>query len=155
MTVHNRVIGGKKLSLALQSIERKITSGGVLRMGFLEDSRYPAGKNDAVLSVAQVAFWNEFGTTHAPARPAFRTTILRKSKDWGDRLSKAIVATDYDGRKALGLLGQSMRDDLENSIAQWSTPPNAPSTIARKGFDKPLIWTGVMQRAHDYEVKDK
>lgn len=150
----NKVVGGKKMSLALTSLEKKITNAGVLKMGFLAGATYPATKQGPALSVAQVAFWNEFGTRTAPARPAFRTTISRNSKVWGERLSKAIVATNYDGKKALAMLGQSMRDDLESEIAQWSTPPNAPATIARKGFDKPLVHTGVMQRAPDYEVTD-
>ncbi len=148
----NKVIGGKKLALALGSLEKKITSGGVLRVGFLEKSRYPAGKNGESMHVAQVAFWNEFGTIRTPSRPFFRTTITRESPTWGDKLSKAIVATDYNGEAALRLLGQSMRDDIENAIAQWSSPGNAPSTVKKKGFDKPLIDTGVMQRAVDYEV---
>jgi len=146
------VLGGKKLALALKSIEDKITNGGVLRVGFLETSTYPAGAKGEVLHVAQVAFWNEFGTVRAPARPFFRTTITQQAKTWGDKLVAAVKATNYDGKQALGLLGQSMRDDIENAIAQWATPPNAPSTIARKGFDKPLIDTGSMQRAVDYEV---
>jgi hypothetical protein len=146
----NVVVGGKKLSLALKSIEQKIVNAGVLRMGFLEGSKDPTG-----MSNAQKAFWNEFGTVRIPARPFFRTMISRESKSWGDKLGKAVKATNYDGQKALALLGQSMRDDLENSIAQWATPPNAPRTIARKGFDKPLVDKGDMQRAPDYEIKPK
>jgi hypothetical protein len=166
----NKVVGGKKLDLALQAIEKKITSGGVLRMGFLEGAKYPERTNARFLkavgseatptvvpslSIAQVAFWNEYGTRTAPARPAFRTTIAQKSKDWGAKLGKAIIATDYDGRKALALLGQDMRDDLENAIAQWTSPANAPLTVKIKGFDKPLVDSGDMQRAPDYEVVDK
>jgi hypothetical protein len=155
MASKNQVIGGKKLALALGALEQKITRGGVLRMGFLENAKYPAVGKGAPLHVAQVAFWNEFGTVTAPARPAFRTTIKRKSKEWGTRLAAAVKATNYDGRKALALLGQSMRDDLESEIAQWTTPGNAPSTIKAKGFDKPLVWDGTMQRAPDYVVSDK
>jgi hypothetical protein len=166
----NSVIGGKKLTLALQALEKKITNAGVLRMGFLEGATYPqktnarflkaVGSNAApkvqpVLSIAQVAFWNEYGTTTAPARPAFRTTIQRHSKEWGDRLGKAVKVMNYDGQKALALLGQSMRDDLENEIAQWTSPGNAALTIKIKGFDKPLVDSGDMQRAPDYEVKAK
>jgi hypothetical protein len=166
----NKVIGGKKLGLALASLEKKITGGGVLRMGFLEGAKYPERTNARFLKavgskatpkvvpsipIAQAAFWNEYGTVTAPARPAFRTTIARKSKEWGDKLAKAVVATDYDGRKALALLGQDMRDDLENAIAQWSSPANAALTVKIKGFDKPLVDSGDMQRAPDYEVVDK
>ena len=170
MATKNHVVGGKKLDLALRALEKKITSGGVLRMGFLEGAKYPERTNKRFLkavgskatpkvlpemSIAQAAFWNEYGTKTAPARPAFRTTIARKSKEWGEKLGKAVVATDYDGRKALALLGQDMRDDLENAIAQWSAPANAPLTVKIKGFDKPLVDSGDMQRAPDYEVVDK
>ncbi len=151
----NVVVGGKKLAFALKSIEQKIVNAGVLRVGFLEGAKYPATDKGAPLNVAQVAFWNEFGTVRSPPRPFFRTTIAKESPTWGDKLGKAVVATNYDGQKALGLLGQSMRDDIESSIAQWTSPGNAPSTIAAKGFDKPLVDTGVMQRAVDYEVKPK
>lgn len=167
---NNRVVGGLKLDIALRAIEKKITSGGVLRMGFLEGARYPERTNARFLKavgskatptvvpsipIAQAAFWDEYGTSRAPARPAFRTTIAKKSKEWGAKLGKAIIATGYDGRKALALLGQDMRDDLENAIAQWSSPANSPLTVKIKGFDKPLVDSGDMQRAPDYEVVDK
>lgn len=150
MAQANKVIGGKKLDLALGSLEQKITRGGVLRVGFLEKSKYPDG-----MHIAQVAFWNEFGTITAPSRPFFRTTVKRQSPVWGDRLAKVLPAVGFDGQKALAILGQSARDDIENAIAQWATPPNAPSTVARKGFDKPLVDKGLMQRAVDFEVVGK
>ena len=152
MAAKTHVVGGKKLSIALKAIEQKITNNGVLRVGFLESEEYPAGANDDVLPVAQVAFWNEFGTRTAPARPAFRAMIAQESKDWGAKIGKAIIAMNYDGEKALRLLGQDIRDDLENEIATWDTPPNAPATIAKKGFDAPLKDTGQMQRAPDFEI---
>jgi hypothetical protein len=170
MATHNHVVGGKKLALALEAIQQKITGGGVLRVGFLENARYPERTNARFLAavgskatptvqppmpVAQAAFWNEYGTARMPARPFFRTTIARESKDWGDKLGKAIVATDYNGQAALALLGQSMRDDIESAIAQWSSPGNAPLTVRIKGFDKPLVDSGVMQRSVDYEVAAK
>lgn len=135
------------MTLALGALEQKITRGGTLRVGFLEGSKDPTG-----LANAQKAFWNEFGTVRIPARPFFRTTIARESPTWGAKLAAALKATNYDGEKALALLGQSMRDDVESSIAQWDSPGNAESTIARKGFDDPLIEKGDMQRAVDYKV---
>jgi hypothetical protein len=140
----------KKLAIALAAIEQKVTRGGILEMGFLEGSTDRNGMSNAVK-----AFFNEFGTTRAPPRPAFRSTISHQSKVWGENLGKAIVAHNYDGEAALKDLGQSMRDDLESSIAQWSTPPNAESTIEKKGFNDPLIDTGDMQRAPAYRVKPK
>jgi hypothetical protein len=143
-------VASKKLALALEAIAHKVTTGGTLRMGFLEGAKYVG--EDEGLPIAQVAFWNEFGTIRAPARPAFRTTIADRSGAWGKGLGASIVAHDYDGEAALKDLGQAMRDDLESSIATWSTPPNAPSTIAKKGFNDPLIDSGQMQRAPAYEI---
>lgn len=139
----------------MQSIAQKVEKGGVLRVGFLEGATYPGGKGKPALHVAQVAFWNEFGTVRAPARPFFRTTIAKESGTWGENLGKAVVAYDYDGELALRAVGQAMRDDVEASIQRWTTPPNAPSTIARKGHGKPLIDTAVMVRSPDFEVVAK
>ena len=150
MASKNKVIGGKKLTLALKAIEQKIVNAGVLRVGFLEGSKDPTGTPNA-----QKAFWNEFGTVRIPARPFFRTTIAKESPAWGDKLGKAVKYYNYDGQKALAALGQSMRDDVENSIAQWTTPGNSAATIAKKKFDKPLVDKGDMQRAVDYDVKPK
>lgn len=143
------VKGGLKFGIALDAIAQKITKGGALKVGFLAGATYPDGT-----AVAQVAFWNEFGTVRAPSRPFFRTTIAKESPEWGDKLAKAVVYYNYDGAAALRALGQSMRDDLEASIIRWSTPPNAPRTIARKGFNKPLVHTGDMAKAPDFELTE-
>lgn len=147
-------LDGKKLQVALASIAHKLESGGTLRVGFLEGASYPADKNGKPgLPVATVAFWNEFGTVRSPARPFFRTTIAQQQKTWGDKLGKALAFYNYDGVQALRALGQSMRDDVEASIQRWSTPPNALRTIRRKGFNKPLVHTSVMNRSPDFELK--
>ena len=153
----NKVVGGKRITIALHALEQKITRAGTLRVGFLEGARYTdthpvRGTKRKPLSVAQVAFWNEYGTSRTPSRPFFRTAIARESKNWGTKLAAAVKFHNYDGEAALRTLGQSMRDDIEASIAQWSTPGNAARTIARKGFDKPLVDEGTMQRAPDFEI---
>ena len=122
-------------------------AGGSLKVGILEGAKYPNGT-----SVAQVAFWNEFGTKRAPPRPFFRTAIAKKSASWGTILAKGMAYYKMDSAKALAALGTQMQSDIRESLVNWTTPPNAPSTIARKGFNKPLIDTGVMQRKIDYKV---
>lgn len=144
--------GGDKLDAAIKAIATKVEKGGTLRVGFLEGATYPAEKGKPALHVAQVAFWDEFGTVRAPSRPFFRTTIAKESPTWGENLSKAVVHYGYNGELALRAVGQAMRDDVEASIQRWTTPPNTPSTIARKGFNKPLVHTAVMLRSPDFEV---
>ena len=47
-----------------------------------------------------------------------------------------------------------MKKDIKNLFGDRSKlRPNAPSTIAKKGFDAPLIDTGKLQEVIDYEVK--
>ena len=146
-----RVIGGHKLEIALQSLAAKINNASELKVGFLEGVRYPATASGKSVSVAQVAFWNEFGTKRAPARPFFRNTVAEQSAKWGRGLAKLVVQTNYDGEKSLTLLGTEMKNDIVTSIVRWPAD-NAPSTVSRKGFNKGLIDTGVMQRNVDYKV---
>lgn len=108
----------------------------------------------AGLPVAQVAFWNEFGTIKTPARPFFRTMVESKSPRWGIALGNALRKTNYNGRAALAIMGEGIRGQLRQSIRDWSTPPNSPRTVALKGFNKPLIDSAVMIRSAEYQVLD-
>lgn len=151
-TVSINFQGGAKLDRKLAEIASRLGSGRKVRVGFLEHSRYPASATSPGLHVATVAFWNEFGTIHAPARPFFRYTIAMKSPNWGRDLAKIAVANDYDGEKSLALMGERIKGQIQHSINTWSAPPNAPSTIRIKGFDHPLIHTTLMLRSVDYQV---
>ncbi len=141
--------GGDKLEKVLAGIARKVAKSNSVKVGFLEGAKYPDGTN-----VAQVAFWNEYGTVRSPVRSFFRTMIAKKSPTWGDAVAKTLKATDYDSKAALGLIGEGVKDQLVESIVQFSEPANAPSTVAAKGFNKPLIDTGLMQRSVEYEVSE-
>lgn len=105
----------------------------------------------AVLTVATVAYWNNFGTARAPARPFFTNMIANDSPNWSAELAKAVLATGYDSRRALGLMGVHINDKLVQSIVDWPAD-NSPLTVAIKGFNKGLIDKGIMQRSTDYEV---
>jgi hypothetical protein len=147
------ISGGDKIAARLAQIGARLGRGGSLAVGFLEDARYPVSAHGGGLHVAQVAFWNEFGTIKAPPRPFFRRMIAAKSPGWGKVLAASAKRTDYDVEKTLGLTGEVLAGQLRESITQFTTPALAPSTVARKGFAKPLIDTGTMLRAVDHEVK--
>lgn len=177
VAVKVEVTGGQRVAKVLAELGSRMGSGAVVKVGFLEGATYPAAakarlasqKRDSArvkaqlkqmasaagvpLRVAQVAFWNEFGTTRAPARPFFRGMIAAKSPDWGRDMAKAIKAKGYSVEQALALMGERIKDQLQKSIVDFASPGNAPSTIRRKGFDKPLIDTGTMQRSVDYVVE--
>ena len=110
-----------------------------LRVGFIDSATYQDGQN-----VATVAFWNEYGTEKIPPRPFFRTTIANNKGKWIDYIRK--VQT-LDAKA-----GELIKGDLVFSILNWTEPPNAPYTIAKKGFNKPLVEQGIMSRSISYEL---
>lgn len=149
------VKGGDKLGPKLREIVARLGGGGApagVKVGFLEGATYPGTDENAGLPVATVAFWNEFGTVKAPARPFFRNAIAKHSGEWGAQLAAALKASNFSAKTAMGVMGEVIKGQVVQSITDTNTPPLAPSTVKRKGFDKPLIDTGVMQRAVDYVV---
>lgn len=147
------ITGGERAARALERIARNAGNGSALSVGFYDNATYP---NEADTQVAQVAFWNEFGTARTPARPFFRDMIDKKSEKWGAVLAANLQASNYNVPRSLALLGELIKDQLTASIRDWDQgPPNAPATIARKGFDKPLTDSSTLQRSTGYEVFDK
>lgn len=146
------VSGGTKLGPALAKLAKTLEKGEV-RVGFLEKATYPSEPGKGALHVAQVAFWNEFGTTRAPARPFFRNTITEKSPAWGQDMANIAKAVGLNTAKILSLMGERIKDQIVQSIVGWPAD-NAPSTVERKGFNKGLVDKGVMQRSVDYELSE-
>jgi hypothetical protein len=92
-------------------------------------------------------------TVVIPSRPFFRTMIKTESPHWGSDLAKILKKNEFDTVRSLALMGVSIENALVKSIRNWSDPPNAPSTVAKKGFNKPLISSGTMMRAVSSEVE--
>jgi|ERR1041385_769773 hypothetical protein len=143
--------GGDKLQATLDKLARGLKKGGVVRVGFLEGATYPDGT-----SVPLVAAINEFGapSRNQPPRPFFRRMIAAKSGEWSAAVEANLKVMDYDAVKTLQLLGAGIKGQLQQSIVDLVDPPLAPSTIRRKGFDKPLIDTSTMLNSVDFEVEE-
>lgn len=140
--------GGDALMKKLTEIADSM-GGGSVSVGFMESATYPDGT-----PVAAVAFWNEFGGPHRPPRPFFRGMIAKESPSWSNKMAKLAKVTDYDGPRVLGLMGEDISGALKQSINDLDSPALAPSTIAAKGFSKPLIETSHMLNSVTYEVKE-
>jgi len=123
----------------------------VVESGFLADKTYPTGEK-----VALIAALNEWGApSHGqPPRPFFRNMIAKNSPQWSDQVRKVLAATDYDVRLTLERMGFLLDRQLVESIDALTSPPLAPATIARKGFDKPLVDSGVMRNSVSHRVTE-
>ena len=143
------VRGGAKLDAALRELAAKVAVPATLRVGFLENARYPDGT-----PVAMIAAINEYGKPPSqPPRPFMRNAIAKYSPEWPEAIAGLLKANDLDAVKALDLAGAAIAGQIRQSIVDLTSPALAESTIQRKGHSKPLVDTGHMLNSVDHEVK--
>lgn len=90
--------------------------------------------------VATYGAYNEFGTTHIPARPFMRNTMTESGADIASRVKRAgerVLAggSAYDEVTAIGLHVQGL---IQKMIRSGIGPANARSTIRQKGHSQTL-----------------
>ena len=144
--------GGDKLRRYLADLIARVGPGGTLKVGFLSNATYPDGK-----PVAMIAAFNEYGvpSRNIPPRPFFRNMVARRSSEWPSEIEAQLKSTNYDARLTMNRTKEVIKGDLKLSIRDTNDPPLAPSTIKRKGFDKPLIDRGIMINSVDGEYEEK
>lgn len=134
--------GGAKLRAKLEEIAKQIDGKHELRVGFMEGATYP---DEAGTSVAQAAWWLNYGTKTAPPRPFFTGMIAAKSDAWGDALAAVLRSNGYDAVEALNIMGDGIGGQLQQSIIDLDAPALSPITlmIRKMKIDNPhLIVTG-------------
>lgn len=149
MTVRDIDRGWKRIRRQLPKF-----NGAAVLVGIQSDE---APRDDGT-SMALVAAVNEFGTEdgHIPERSFLRSTVDDNRTRYY-RLARELHSDVLRGRfgiwRALSLVGQKAQADVQAKIASGVPPPNAPSTIERKGSSTPLIDTGAMRQAIRYVVE--
>lgn len=143
-------MGAKRIVAEAKRIKGSFTTIGVQDTG----EYYEEG----LVTVAEVAFWNEFGTVTAPERSFLRSTIDENRPDLDKltaKLINEIILGRIDTNKALQKLGLKIQELIKKKILEYNDIPNAPSTIARKGFNNPLVNTRRLWRsiAHQATIK--
>lgn len=144
--------GYKKRVKTIRSMGRPSVTVGVHAAegaGTYEDGR---------TTVLDVAVWNEFGTSKAPAR-SFLRAWYDGAKGEALRLQNALmraVARGTLGRDdALNRLGLWAVGQIQDRMATSIPPPNAPSTVRRKGSSTTLIDTGQLRTSITHQVHDE
>lgn len=141
--------GGDELKKFLAKVTKQKARVDV---GFFPDATYTDGTK-----VAEVAVANEYGDLTHPPRPFMQPTFNNQKSKWQKVLANTISQqkNNIDVKKALTTVGVVAQDDIKDSIDEWAkngTPRNAPATIAKKGFDAPLIETGQMRDSVHFKV---
>lgn len=134
---------------ALKNDLEKLASEPFVKVGVL-------GKSGSEL--ATYAGANEFGTRDGriPER-SFIRSVMDENRftlfQQANRYLNQISAGSMDPKTALGLLGEFIRGQIVSKITTLQDPPNAPSTIARKGSANPLIDEGRLRQSIAWEVE--
>jgi hypothetical protein len=174
--------GGDKLLRLLRDIQSELGQATVVHVGFLEGSTagytgprpMKSRKNYASVSnykryhaqaqasqatgnpqpAAYIASIMEYGDPkhNIPSRPFFSTLIKKEGKNWHKFLVTQLQRNHYNSRVALETLGLHVKEQLQDSILHGDWAPLQPGTVARKGFDTPLIDSHNMLNAVDYSV---
>ena len=117
---------------------------------------YESGAN-----VLQVGTWHEFGRGNNPIRSFLRVPFDIKKKDidkFVEEQFSDVLEGKKDTEKALGLIGLfatniSKKAFTTRGYGTWA--PLEPETIEEKGSSAPLIDTGILRRAINFEVRKK
>jgi hypothetical protein len=105
-------------------------------------------------TLAEIAFWNEFGAKRGkpdriPARPAFRSAMWKNRSKYRRNIAKLLKGV-FSGRitseAAHAALGFEIQSDIQQSITDLVSPPNAEFTKKKKGSSNPLIDTGALRQ---------
>lgn len=139
-----RITGGNQVQKVLAEIGKNVGKRAHVNVGYLAEATYPDGT-----PVAQVAFWQEFGTPAArfpiPPRPTFRTMIAKHQKEWGPELAKFLPAHNYDAHAALTAVGQHMKEELQDSVLHADVAALSPVTLMLRKMrsDDPSLKVGL------------
>lgn len=121
-------------------------------VGIIDGDR-PHGNDGA--TVLEVGLYNEFGTDRIPARSFIRAWFDEneaKNREDLAKLMQSVVTGARTKEQILELLGARFVGEIQARIAEGIDPPNAKSTIERKGSSTPLIETGVLRSSISFRV---
>lgn len=147
---------------ALFKTALQLRAGAHVKVGVLADSAQGGlHEEGGELTVAEIAAVNEFGTEdgRVPARSFIQRTFDEKrealTKEFAALLGGKVLFGAMTLANALGLVGAQLAAEIKKRVTAGDPipPPNAPSTVEKKGSDRPLIDTGRMVNAVTWLVQ--
>lgn len=122
-----------------------------VQVGFQEGESGEGG-----VSLAEIAAYNELGTSTIPTRPFMRQSF----ENHGDEIQAACdqvnanLSNGGTAESALQELGVFVKGLVQSEIVSGGFTPNAPYTVAQKGSDTPLIDSGRMRQSVNFVIKE-
>lgn len=103
---------------------------------------------------AEIALYNELGTSTIPARPFMKQALENGEAEINAFITEGLgkVVDSGNTEAFLNLVGVKLVDMVQSEIEDGSFTPNAPSTIRKKGSAHPLIDTATMKNSISFEI---
>lgn len=121
---------------------------GTVEVGFFKGTHtYPNGKD-----VTTVARDNDQGTKRIPERP-FMIPAGNKAANKTINITVGSIAGGMDEQQALSKAAIMFKNSIQREITNLKEPPNAESTILKKGSSNPLIDSGDMRQSVQWKLR--
>lgn len=122
-----------------KNLLKRLGKGYQVQVGFKGSTKV----GNKTVSLKQIALWNFYGTKLIVSRnPLLKTNLKGIEKVKG--LGSALLNTGE--KKPITAFEKFIRSRIQKAFYA-NYPPNRPSTIRRKGFNQPLIWTGRLKKS--------
>lgn len=136
----------------LANLIDEIVTDEVVTVGIHESES--ARDDPGSLTNAQLGAIHEFGTPTIPARPWLVPGVESGNKEYIETVKHEMEA----GRQPediLPVLGVIAVSSVQQYMTALRSPPNAQSTINKKGSSNPLIDTGELKSSVTFEIRQK
>lgn len=120
---------------------------GSVEVGFFVGTKYKTGKD-----VTTVARDNDQGTKRIPERP-FMIPAGNKAANKTINITVNSIAGGMDEQQALSKAAIMFKNAIQREITNLKEPPNAESTILKKGSSNPLIDSGDMRKSVKWKLR--
>lgn len=129
-----------------------------VRVGYERGKHVKTDEDGEEADYCDIALWNELGTENGiPERPFMKDSV-DKNQGQIDKACKAALQTVTQGGSAeliLKQLGNMQKGLVQQTIVSGEFVENAPSTVKKKGSDKPLIDTGGLRKNVEFAICKK
>lgn len=129
-----------------------------VRVGYERGKNTKTDEDGEEADYCDIALWNELGTDNGiPSRPFMKDSVDKNESFLNNACKAALQEISKGGtaEKILKDLGNMQKGLVRETIVRGDFVPNAPSTVKKKGSDKPLIDSGGLRKNVDFMICKK
>lgn len=143
-----KITGLQQAQEALRKELAKLQGGKFVLVGIHESAGMVEGED---FSMATLGAVQQFGNDQIPSRPWLDVGVQSGSKEYLDIISEG-VESGLNQDQILNQIGVTAVGYAQQYMTDLQNPPNAPSTVKKKGSSNPLIDTGAMRASVTYTI---